>query len=714
MSIIQPATPIDTWAISQRRRADEVVLATHALKPGTEEQHLSQFVDDRWDLSPAIFRENAPRSIMAIDFTTLDDPWQRLTAKEFIWARLNEPSPYPRQIRMAATMARATLSTLSRFMAFVAGHAGMFVMRLVDQALLDAYLAELKREPGRTAERVAHLIDIPVMLDRYGQFLTLGSFSFRPWRGRPAVRIAGLAPQSMHAENRTRRIPEPVMGAMLRWSLKYIDLFAEDIFAARAELDRLQQTRDARDDAQNSMPLSDRLDIYIGRRCVEGRGIPMRITGSQGRHSPDDPGINFHIIGLQIGCNGHLLAYRAPLRRRLEHALARLDGEVGGMDASVSIDPDTSVPWREGFDERSIVQEERMLQAAAYIVCAYLTGMRDSELQAMRVGCLSVSPSADGLIERHRIRSTAYKSRDTVGEEAEWVTIPRVSQAIEVAARLSVRQREARGTDTIWQTLATTTGHERELRGGVIDLLNDLREQLDLRSPSGPAIPHVDGMPWWFTPRQFRRTLAWHIANRPFGAVAGKIQYKHASIAMFEGYSGASPSGFRLEVEQERALGQLDDVVVYYEDAVRHGLPQAGPAAIRLRREFEHIRDELGELPGRIVDSQRLRSMLKHLGRTLHVGLLADCFFDPDTALCLDREEASIERSAPALSHCRPDRCPNACITRRHLAPWQASIAEGDRILADRELSPFQREALLQDNERKRRLIAPLLEGTTD
>ncbi|MER8788336.1 hypothetical protein NKH71_10800 [Mesorhizobium sp. M0983] len=162
MSAIQPATPINTWAISQKRRADEIVLATHALKPGTEQPRLSQFVDERWDLAPAIFRENAPRSIMAVDFTTLSDPWQRLTAKEFIWARLNEPSPYPRQVRMAPTMARATLFTVSGFMAFVARHAGVFAMRLVDQELLDAYLAELKREPGRTANRAAHLIDVPI------------------------------------------------------------------------------------------------------------------------------------------------------------------------------------------------------------------------------------------------------------------------------------------------------------------------------------------------------------------------------------------------------------------------------------------------------------------------------------------------------------------------------------------------------------------------
>ncbi|MEZ5874829.1 MAG: hypothetical protein R3D30_08335 [Hyphomicrobiales bacterium] len=42
---------------------------------------------------------------------------------------------------------------------------------------------------------------------------------------------------------------------------------------------------------------------------------------------------------------------------------------------------------------------------------------------------------------------------------------------------------------------------------------------------------------------------AWYIANRPFGSVAGKIQYKHASLAMFEGYAGASRSGFRSETK---------------------------------------------------------------------------------------------------------------------------------------------------------------------
>src|SRR5439155_8440944 len=154
-------------------------------------------------------------------------------------------------------------------------------------------------------------------------------------------------------------------------------------------------------------------------------------------------------------------------------------GEIGGMDSTIAVDPDTGLPWRERFDERSIAEEERMLQAAAYVICAYLTGMRDSELQAMRVGCWSLGRSADGIVERHRIKSITYKARETRGEEAEWVTIAPVVRAIEVVERLTLPQREIRSADTIWQTLTMHNGKMTVLRGGVIGLITGLRDHLD-------------------------------------------------------------------------------------------------------------------------------------------------------------------------------------------------------------------------------------------
>src|SRR3546814_19154040 len=74
--------------------------------------------------------------------------------------------------------------------------------------------------------------------------------------------------------------------------------------------------------------------------------------------------------------------------------------------------------------------------------------MRDCEVQAMRRGCLSIARSEDGLIERHRIRSTIYKRRAAVGEAASWVTIEPVAAAILGLARLSAVPARAWGSDT--------------------------------------------------------------------------------------------------------------------------------------------------------------------------------------------------------------------------------------------------------------------------
>ncbi|WP_407179689.1 hypothetical protein [Bradyrhizobium sp. STM 3562] len=119
---------------------------------------------------------------------------------------------------------------------------------------------------------------------------------------------------------------------------------------------------------------------------------------------------------------------------------------------------------------------------------------------------------------------------------------------------------------------------------------------------------------------------------------------------------------------------------------------------------------QLDDLPGPIADRKRLRTMLAHLGRTLHVGFLNDCLFDAATALSL-AGSPDPERVAPALSRRSPDRCPNACLTARHLKPWRASIAEGEAPAHRRLLSPLQRAAISRDDERKRRLIGPLTDG---
>lgn len=84
----------------------------------------------------------------------------------------------------------------------------------------------------------------------------------------------------------------------------------------------------------------------------------------------------------------------------------------------------------------------------------------------------------------------------------------------------------------------------------------------------GPGRPRPSG---WDTPRgrlprlttrQFRRTLAWFIARRPGGTIAGALQYRHQYVQMFEGYAGTSDSGFRDEVESTPSSGGHGEVTV--------------------------------------------------------------------------------------------------------------------------------------------------------
>jgi hypothetical protein len=149
----------------------------------------------------------------------------------------------------------------------------------------------------------------------------------------------------------------------------------------------------------------------------------------------------------------------------------------------------------------------------------------------MRSGCLSLARSEDGLIMRHRVRSISYKGKQSAGEPAEWITIAPVAEAIQVLEHLSARAAAARCVDTLWPVLIVKAGSKDRISAEIVRQLNVYRDHLNalFGNQDVPVIPRgPDGLPWRITTRQFRRTIAWHIANRPFGTIAGMIQYKHS------------------------------------------------------------------------------------------------------------------------------------------------------------------------------------------
>ena len=697
------------------------MLASAPLKPGFDRARLSRYGDPVWDLEPAVFRENARRCHCNVRFGGIDDPALVRTLKAYLYARLNFDVPGQR-VRLAPSAIRQEFNKTRRFLAFLISAAGACDLALADQPLLDAYRVHLQSDPGRTAVQVAALLDVIVGLHLYGEHMPGGGVTFPPWRGRPAPVVAGGPRQQ--PENLTPRIPEAIIGSLLGWSLKYVAVFAPDVLAARAELQALEARRAVWMAEDAALPSAERcsrrlarLHAHLAERRRQGRGVPVwstprnkarRFDGETGL--PISP-VNCQLLHLHAGVNAgaepaaHLLL-RPNTRADVEAAVATLGVEIGGMDTPITTDPDTGQPWRQRFDAASLAHEERMLQAACYVLCAYLTGMRDSEVQAMQVGCLRVTRSEDGLVQRHRVRSRVYKARGAEGNIETWVTIEPVAQAVAVLEDLTEPVRRQRGGTSLWRVLHERNRLKEHVGAEIVRTLNTFRDHLNavFGTAAAPAVPNgQDGRPWRFTTRQFRRTVAWHIANRPFGTVAGKLQYKHTSVAAFEGYAGTSSSGFRQEVERERVLGQLDDVLTYFERRQR-GVGPTGPAGPRIARELDHAAAELNPLPGHVADAARLRTMLASLARTLHPGILSDCFFDPNTALCL-RSAERIGVKGPVTALCEPTRCPNSCMTSRHRPAWAGALGDVEILLRTKRLSGHQRVALQGEAKRFRRVL---------
>nr|WP_172691140.1 integrase [Agrobacterium fabrum]ASK46449.1 integrase [Agrobacterium fabrum] len=693
------------------------VLATAALRPGFERSSLSRYGDDKWDLNPAVFRENVRSSDATVDFSVVDDPKIAEALRDYLYVRLNTDLP-AQKLRATPVNVRRLFRCARSFFDFVKAAYGVFDPRRVDQTLLDDFARSLRR--GRRPIIVMQLLGIVFDLYAFRNHLTVAKLAFQPWHGRKPAEVAGYRFRA--EENRTPRIPEAVIKPLLAWSLKYVTVFASDILAARRELLTLQEHHKALTAEDALAPRNERrsrrqarLHAYLDDRRQQGRGIPAwpaRIGGAAS-FSGFEPPLNWQLIYLHVGADANLQRSAGgqpndEMRRIVEAAVGELGTELGGMDTEISIDPDTGRPWRPRFDARALAIEERMLQAACYVVCAYLTGMRDSEVQAMRPGCLSVRRSEDGLIDRHRVKSVAYKGKEVRGEEAEWITITPVATAISVLEQLNVRSVQQRGTETLWPVLSLAHARKQALATDVVTRLNQFRDYLNDRfgTEAEPIIPlGPGGRPWQLTTRQFRRTIAWHIANRPFGTIAGMIQYKHVSVATFEGYAGSSRSGFLAEVETERRLGQMDDILIYFDDR-QLGSGLSGPAAVRIAKSLDGAASQLQPLPGMIADRGRLRVMLADTARTLHVGVLADCFFDPATAVCL--RHAAGDQASPMISLCEPSRCPNACITARHRPAWAGAAENARSVLKEKRLSELQRLSVEQDLQRIEKVLSDI------
>ncbi|WP_411152188.1 hypothetical protein [Streptomyces sp. A30] len=666
-----------------------LVLAERPLALSALLQETSRFADDVWNLTPAVHKRH--QRAWNLHFESIPDRF-RTVVKELIYRYLvNDLPPGVTPSSIETIVGR--FYVVKEFITWVS-HRG--VVSLSDLTAEDfeqwgQYVdTRHKSDTTRTSKRFTART-----LWLFRSKLPSGGLAFDP----EEVWYQGYRPAAPRAtgENSTERIPEQVLSPLLIWALRWVEDFSDDVVRAQQEWNELKDlpVYGRQSPAPPNTPSAyERLEAVLDRYRSAGRKLPLGWK-TNGPYN-DRPPVNHAHLARQAQCD------RGTPARGACAALVNQAAEELGID-------DGTYLWtevRSQLDERSwlhaIAFDEvkvllRLLHAACYIVIAYLSGMRDSEVKHMRRGCLTTWRDDTGNPARHYVKSMAYKGEDTpTGVEATWVVAPSVARAVDVLEATQPAGQEY---------LFASVWHERDtvrLTGLTNKDMRDFMRWINSYSAehSRPdSVPDVNGKAWNIKTSQFRRTLAWFVARQEGGTIAGAIQYRHHSVQMFEGYAGTSASDFRQEVEAEQAVARgekLGDIILTGEFQRLTG-PAGREAEERLTNLEHHV-----QFHGKVIpDRKRLERHMKRHDPHIYPGEFVTCVHNPDRALC--RKDKS---DGPSLPDCQPLQCRNVALSHENIDAFHRYIRRLDQAVEHGiELAPFVRARL----EKKRIEVACFL-----
>jgi hypothetical protein len=464
-------------------------------------------------------------------------------------------------------------------------------------------------------------------------------------------------------ENSTEPLSEETIGTLLCWAIRMVEDFADDILAAAAEARRLSEAAEGASTPSGAK----RLDAFLRPLIEAGQQLPS--TSNQGRVCL----ARAYIRGMtgasarqvQVASERYGLSDLPP---ELAGGACPLDVPITGRIADRS--------WREHIDFNEVPTLLRHLGTAAYVVAAYLTGIRIQEVLGMRAGCCpDPVPGPNGTTPRHLIRSHEFKTAvDDEGNhlsagverEVPWVAIAPVVTVIRLLERMV-------GDDGLLFDVAAHDPCDRQdtgsslkqsaVRTRIADFIAWANEESARRGMKHEVIP-PDPL-GAVTPGRFRRTLAWHVARRPGGLVALAIQYGHMRTALevpevTGGYASRSRGGIHELIDIETVMATAETAAELSELFAAGG-GVSGPAA----RAALQAAAAAPRFEGQQVKGDYARKYLARDGQVLYdnPNALLICRFKRDHALC--QREDVIARTAPSLDKCVPG-CGNAVRTDVH------------------------------------------------
>jgi hypothetical protein len=349
--------------------ADALVLHNREIRDGVLLENTSRFGDEIWVLSPAVHQVHQVHHIM--NFPALPDRF-RHSAKELFYTLLAADPP-PGEPRYGLATLSALFTGVKYFL-YWADLSGDASLQSITSEQLTQYQAWMLRShfgPQRRAKnrRAARLFWL------YRDLLPSDRLTHDPRR------LTNWAEDTKRhqsdGENKTDRIPERVISPLLVWAFRWVDDFSNDIIAARREWWRLHAngvTTNCRGGRTSQVPppppggplpaLQTLLDEYR----TAGRPLPGTGGGA----------VNRTFLARQLR-RRHPFLLEAPAREMIAAAA----DELGVSEASYLLTPVHAAldgqPWLPTFTFAGMPQMSRLLQAACYVVIAYLSGMRDSE-----------------------------------------------------------------------------------------------------------------------------------------------------------------------------------------------------------------------------------------------------------------------------------------------------------------------------------------------
>lgn len=610
----------------------------------------SIFSDDVWDFIAEIPLPSVRDCSKIINFDELikdkgvekDDAYNFiLTIKEFSYAKLHNPLPSYETVS-ALSVRNLIFAIKPLFLWCISKKLCSF------NDITDAYLDEFNQflvvqldEKGKeySSERIDRILKSINQLYEYKVKTTL-PLNVSPIKTKRKTNH----PKIYTVECRTPVIPEGIYKPLVRIAYYYIDVFSKDII----------NLLDKRDEIITSL-----------ERIEKNKGLTT-FTISQKKY---------------------LYSFTELLNF-----------------TTIAINPDTTNPWRERFKTiKEFNKEVILLRNAAWTIIFALSGMRPSEFFSITSDSIVKVNVRDSDSEKFYLKGILYKNQKQPTNET-WVVNEIVKLAVDVLIRLTVDMRKYSKTDKL--ILVTNNGilTGRNDPDNIAEFANSIIQPASstvlyalnqfctaCHELYGESILLKDAK---ITARQFRRTLANHIAKEPFGVIAGKLQYKHVEVAMFEGYAGQDDS-FLEELNEERAAASIDFMQEVIDDINNNDV--YSPKSVQIINEFRGVATE-NRTPDYYLKNKRMM---------IYPGLLSYCFFSPEDALCL--KDSKSKKEQPLLNSCSPDKCQNSCITKKHLPLWQAQIDDAKAMLNVKGVSDAQKHILIKEVKDLENAIAPVV-----